>query len=702
MIIIRPSNWHRSSCKDDSRIIVRILMILLVIIVWALATNAGFAAERLCGARSYFPPQTILTAFVENGEILSKFEMVLTDRLVLKPVPAELEPLFASLNAANSQKVEIESKQTILLRYPEVLKASGTMALKPRGSIMLQQDNNYYLLEHSLQDQHADLEIAAVLRPGKDGVIVELNPSETGSDKLALEIEKNTAGKGSVSLLPGTKISVPVNRPNKFQISLTNGEFLYDYVDFFHRAKLDIKEPIRTPPRGKFIAEIRKQGVEFKGREFMACVRPADPRLGREFFQIKDIEVLDLKSGQAQLALSLPHSIRDIKGFQWDSLGTPIELQIHSIKKNKNSDDVIMAEQRYYVGSRQRALIIAIGVTLVLYIAPLWFLRSQRRANSSDGKGLNLGPYTIFSNRSTYASKEALTAIKPVNVRRPFFFSPIWLGRTRRGNASLSSLQITIWTYLVFCIASYVFILNGELINITSSILILLGISGSSSVAARVTSARQDERAELITAVKSDGGDDQSLSVVSYPSWSNLISSGGRVDLARLQMLVFTILTAAYVGITAFVTFQFPEIPEGLLWLMGISNGVYLGGKISEPSLANRLSDIELERRAVDSDLPVKKKIADDAKARLEQKQEELKEIDKKIAAVKSKGKDTADLVVRQNALQAEVNQLETDWSAADSQYKKTLETSQKLAKDYKDVVNNLNKAIDKEAGVTT
>ena len=80
----------------------------------------------------------------------------------------------------------------------------------------------------------------------------------------------------------------------------------------------------------------------------------------------------------------------------------------------------------------------------------------------------------------------------------------------------------------------------------------------------------------------------------------------------------------------------------------------------------------------------------------------ELREIDKKIAEVKSKGEHHADLVVRQNALQLEVKQLETDWSAADSQYKKTLETSQKLAKDYGDVVKNLNKAIDKEAGVTT
>jgi hypothetical protein len=66
------------------------------------------------------------------------------------------------------------------------------------------------------------------------------------------------------------------------------------------------------------------------------------------------------------------------------------------------------------------------------------------------------------------------------------------------------------------------------------------------------------------------------------PVWSDLIMSGddaAEVDLARLQMLVFTSIAALFTGLTLFNTGTIPDIPVGELALVGVSNGVYLASK---------------------------------------------------------------------------------------------------------------------------
>ncbi len=45
-------------------------------------------------------------------------------------------------------------------------------------------------------------------------------------------------------------------------------------------------------------------------------------------------------------------------------------------------------------------------------------------------------------------------------------------------------------------------------------------------------------------------------------------------------MLLFTFITAMFVLMRVLTIYVIPEIPDGFLILMGISNGVYLGSKI--------------------------------------------------------------------------------------------------------------------------
>jgi hypothetical protein len=66
------------------------------------------------------------------------------------------------------------------------------------------------------------------------------------------------------------------------------------------------------------------------------------------------------------------------------------------------------------------------------------------------------------------------------------------------------------------------------------------------------------------------------------PEWSDLIVSGdgrGEIDVTRAQMLLFTLVAALFVGMNVMNNFTIPDIPTGILLLMGISNGVYLTAK---------------------------------------------------------------------------------------------------------------------------
>lgn len=204
--------------------------------------------------------------------------------------------------------------------------------------------------------------------------------------------------------------------------------------------------------------------------------------------------------------------------------------------------------------------------------------------------------------------------------------------------ASLSQLQIVLWTFAVLASAVYVALLSGQLIEITTGTLVLLGISGLATLgtqahnagqlaakqnaaataakeldaataaaptnsAAPTASAPAPATAATATStaaaledpvVKAEIKADDAQSKVDaltkppesrMPKWTDLLvneSDDGRreIDVTRVQVLLFTVITAGFVLITVIATYVIPEIPQGFLILMGISNGVYIGSKV--------------------------------------------------------------------------------------------------------------------------
>lgn len=245
-----------------------------------------------------------------------------------------------------------------------------------------------------------------------------------------------------------------------------------------------------------------------------------------------------------------------------------------------------------------------------------------------------------------------------------------WLLRlitTTKGTASLSQFQIVLWTFLVGASAVYVMALSGELIQISTGTLVLLGIAGASTVGSALHGANQDaaakgaaavavrektaaekdaqekaaqqqaaanqakasadalanaaaqkagadkaaaeleaklkdieakkeeDKAEALKAAAQSATADkaeavkkvESVAALKTPQWSDLVvnenEDGSReIDVTRVQMLYFTLIAAGFVAMRILSTYVIPDIPDGFQILMGISNGVYMGAKITQ------------------------------------------------------------------------------------------------------------------------
>jgi hypothetical protein len=180
--------------------------------------------------------------------------------------------------------------------------------------------------------------------------------------------------------------------------------------------------------------------------------------------------------------------------------------------------------------------------------------------------------------------------------------NPIWFVSGKYGNASLSLAQILLWTILVFSASFYVLVVSGKLLDITNEVLMLLGIAGGSSVIAKISASTKSDKGIAIAAPETKD-----------PKWLNLFQTEGRPDLYKVQMSLFTTLAAIFVTAKIYGTLEFPELPAGLLTLIGISNGVYLGAKATSKTIFEKLAEKSNELQQAEEELKTLTAVADKA-----------------------------------------------------------------------------------------
>ena len=155
------------------------------------------------------------------------------------------------------------------------------------------------------------------------------------------------------------------------------------------------------------------------------------------------------------------------------------------------------------------------------------------------------------------------------------------------GQASLSQLQMLIFTLIVATLLFYQWLLTGLLQELSTDLLYLIGISTAGTAATQVAVAiRKNLDPDIYLYVQQLGWFSAPASEpqVRSPARGLLLTSG-RFDIYKFQMLVFTCVIAAYVIASGADELGNVQISATLLTLMGMSQGAYVGGRAAVDQL---------------------------------------------------------------------------------------------------------------------
>ncbi|WP_299813233.1 hypothetical protein [Tardiphaga sp.] len=155
------------------------------------------------------------------------------------------------------------------------------------------------------------------------------------------------------------------------------------------------------------------------------------------------------------------------------------------------------------------------------------------------------------------------------------------------GKGSLSTFQTLSFSLVVVGLISLLLLQTGMLTDISGTILTLLGISGIGATVAKGADAQRntlsaDNRAWLLRR----GWIPMAKTPVdpSNASWRDFFSTDGVFDVYRYQSFIFALVVIGALiaaGVTQLSTFV---IPDTILGIVGLSQVVYIGGKLVTPT----------------------------------------------------------------------------------------------------------------------
>jgi hypothetical protein len=148
------------------------------------------------------------------------------------------------------------------------------------------------------------------------------------------------------------------------------------------------------------------------------------------------------------------------------------------------------------------------------------------------------------------------------------------------GYADIAQFQLILWTTVIGAGAIFAMSLSGTLLDISSSTLVFIGIASMTALAVRLLGSSEDQPSPTLDFPTGSG---PSVVPGRAPRWSDLITVGGDLrdlDLARIQMLILTTSCALFIATEVILTYGRPDIPSGILLILGISNGIYVAGRL--------------------------------------------------------------------------------------------------------------------------
>ena len=173
--------------------------------------------------------------------------------------------------------------------------------------------------------------------------------------------------------------------------------------------------------------------------------------------------------------------------------------------------------------------------------------------------------------------------------------NPVVLTAGSNGMGSATKLQVFFFSLLIFGVVLYIWLLSGHLTEMSSTVLLLMGISGigaTASAGAELTKNRLDFQnwSWLVNRGWLPKG---GVAEVNMAKWKDIVTTGGELDATRFQMITFTLLVggALLMAGSDLMDLSSFDIPTTLLGILGLSQVVYVGGKLTAPPAVSDLNE---------------------------------------------------------------------------------------------------------------
>jgi hypothetical protein len=195
-------------------------------------------------------------------------------------------------------------------------------------------------------------------------------------------------------------------------------------------------------------------------------------------------------------------------------------------------------------------------------------------------------------------------------IKKHYAWSPVYLTSGVHDIASLSQFQIFGFTLLVFGLLVYVMFRLNVLPNISSDILLLLGISAVGTAGSKVAGVMKKRLSMDNWAwLRNNGwltvyelGSGSQGADTSRARWGDLFKTEGCFDVYSFQLIVFSVLVGYSLLTSDLRSLATFAIPQNLLALLGLSNAVYIAGKAVAPNSVGELDDKVTTLRAAEAD----------------------------------------------------------------------------------------------------
>jgi hypothetical protein len=156
------------------------------------------------------------------------------------------------------------------------------------------------------------------------------------------------------------------------------------------------------------------------------------------------------------------------------------------------------------------------------------------------------------------------------------FFDNTTTGSSGEAPFSFSKVLMLYWSFLISAGFAWIWVMTGEFSGILNNqSLILMGVQGGTLAGAAGINARVPENRRRVSHIKKED------KISGF--FLDLLADGrGRIAIHRFQNLVWHLTLGPIFLVSVLTNLWFPEFDDTILVLLGVGNGIYLGGKLGE------------------------------------------------------------------------------------------------------------------------